>query len=71
MDIPVSKEWDDQEDKDGIRPERITVYLYANEKKMAEMELTAENEWKGVFEDLYRYEDGERMLCALKLLKRL
>lgn len=51
IDIPVSKTWVDMDDKDGIRPEEITVELLANGESTDKMlTLSAANKWAGVFE---------------------
>ena len=39
MDIPVTKTWDDAEDRDGLRPETITLTLYADKDTEDEAEL--------------------------------
>ena len=31
--VTVTKKWDDENDKDGIRPKSIRVQLYANDQK--------------------------------------
>ena len=58
--IPVSKVWKDTEDKDGIRPDSITVKLLANgEETGLVMKLTAEYNWEGLFAELPVYENGK------------
>ncbi|MBU5595497.1 Cna B-type domain-containing protein [Amphibacillus sp. MSJ-3] len=57
--INVVKTWDDQNDKDGIRPDSITVILLANgEKTDLELVLTAANNWQGDFTDLDTHQSG-------------
>ena len=52
--IPVVKEWKDADNQDGIRPTSIEVALLANGKStdVANLVLTAENNWQGEFTDL-------------------
>ena len=57
--ITVTKRWIDGYDHDGIRPGSVTIYLYANDVKVAQLKLTAKNNWTGVFEDLHIYENGK------------
>ena len=61
-DIEVSKTWDDADDQDGKRPEKITVVLNKTvgeeTEKVDEVEITARKEWKYTFKDLPKY-DGE------------
>ncbi len=64
--IPITKTWVDGSNQDNTRPDSITVELYANGEKVAELVLTAPEDdpdadvWEGVFEDLPKYdENGE------------
>ena len=50
--IAVSKVWDDEGDKDGIRPSSVTVHLFNGENEIDSMTLSADNDWTGVFENL-------------------
>ena len=60
--VTVNKVWDDADDQDGIRPEEITVKLYANgEETDKELKLTEENGWTGMFDDLDKYKAGEEI----------
>ena len=65
--LQVVKAWDDGADKDGIRPETVTVRLYANgEKTDLTLELNAEGKWTGAFENLPVYEEGEEIRYTVK-----
>lgn len=44
-DITIQKIWDDEDDKDKIRPESITVELYANEEVYETITLTGQDRW--------------------------
>lgn len=63
--VPVAKEWEDNEDEFGNRPDSIDVSLYAYDAEEYEetgetenrvlidtMTLTAEDDWQGTFEDV-------------------
>ena len=43
--ISGSKTWDDDSNRDGIRPASITVDLYAGDLKVQSTTVTAENSW--------------------------
>jgi hypothetical protein len=60
MDISVVKEWKDDDNKDKIRPESITVQLCINGDPIEDqiLVLSALNNWNGSFKDLPVYEDG-------------
>lgn len=65
--IKVTKVWDDADDQDGIRPEKITVNLLANGEIVASAELKATlrtiftGDWTATFTDLDKYENGEEI----------
>ena len=56
--ISGKKTWNDTDDQDGLRPDRITVNLLANGVKTAEKEVTAADGWKYSFTDLPKYAAG-------------
>lgn len=58
--VPVSKVWDDGDDKDGIRPASVTVHLLADgEDTGITLELSAANGWKGSFANFDMNEGGK------------
>ena len=58
--LSVTKQWDDQEDKDGLRPKSVKVQLYADGKKAGEVvELSADNKWTYTFTDLVENANGK------------
>ena len=42
IDVKVTKEWDDTNDQDGIRPNEVTINLLANGEKVDEVTLTVD-----------------------------
>lgn len=51
--VSVEKAWSDNENKEGFRPEGVTVHLLADGVDTGEsVELNAGNEWKHTFEEL-------------------
>ena len=62
LDIPVTKSWQDKNDADGIRPDSITVKLYAGGKDTGkELVLDQGNNWTDSFDDLDEYADGVKI----------
>ena len=62
MSVSVVKSWQDDNDKDGIRPDEITVKLYADgEDTGEELELSAADNWTGTFKELDEYNAGEKV----------
>ena len=58
-DISVTKVWEDNNNKAGVRPASIQVQLYADETPQgAPVELNEENSWKYTWKDLDKYADG-------------
>ncbi len=50
--VTVNKEWADSEDQDGIRPDEVTVHLYANGEKIETAKLNEKNGWSYTFKNL-------------------
>ena len=66
IDIDVVGEWDDEDDEDGLRPESVTVTLYANGKETGRMlTLSEENDWCGTFDELAVYADSVRQSYSI------
>ena len=62
VEISGSKDWDDEDDQDGIRPDSIQIQLYANGVKSgAPKTVTAgdDDSWSWSFTDLPRFEAGK------------
>ena len=65
--VTVTKKWDDENDKDGIRPKSIHVQLYANDQKVGqEVELSAENKWTHTFADLDEKANGNTITYTVR-----
>ena len=59
--IEGSKSWNDKDNQDGKRPEKIIVNLLANGEKVDTQVVTADNDWKYSFKDLPVYKDGQKL----------
>ncbi len=58
--VKVTKEWEDEDDKDELRPDSISVQLLANGEASGDpVELTADEDWTYTWEDLQGYEEGK------------
>ncbi len=61
-DVEVEKIWDDANDMDGLRPNKILVQLYKNGIAYKDViELNRDNNWKYKWEALPKYEDDKRI----------
>ena len=57
IDIPVTKTWNDSNDKDGNRPDSITARLYADGVEVDSHVLTAAENWRFTFVEKPRYRE--------------
>lgn len=69
VDIAGVKTWNDNDNQDGLRPERITIRLHKTvDGKTTEIKnaaVTAANNWKWHFVDLPKYEDGKEIMYTI------
>ena len=63
--VAVKKVWDDKENKDGLRPSKITVRLLADGQEVAVKEITATDNWQASFTDLPVYKDGKKIVYTI------
>ena len=65
--VSVSKSWQDNENKDGIRPDSVTVQLYADGKVVEgkTVTLTGETQWTGTFTGLPKYDAGREIVYSV------
>ena len=62
-DVEVEKEWEDNNDQYKIRPEQVTVHLYANGVKTEkQLNLNAATEWYGAFEELDEKDENGKII---------
>ncbi len=65
--IDVLKRWMDNDDEAGLRPESITIRLFADNVDTGKMlVLTEDVDWAGTFSDLDEYKDGEKIVYTVK-----
>ena len=65
--IEVSKVWNDSNDQDGYRPEKIEINLLANGKVKTTVEVKADEQgnWSYTFEDLPKFENGKEIVYTV------
>ncbi|MDK1726905.1 Cna B-type domain-containing protein [Dellaglioa algida] len=67
--IQVTKKWDDQNNQDGVRPDKVWVQLYANGKTQGEVvELSEANHWIHRWTDLNEKSKGLKNSYSVKEL---
>ena len=64
--VKVFKMWDDDSDHDGLRPERVTVHLLADDSDTGRtLILNEENGWYGSFDDLHKMKSGKEIIYSV------
>ena len=63
--INVNKNWQDNDNQDGKRPEKITVELYRNNENepVKTAVVDASNNWKYVFSNLPKYDENKNEIA--------
>ena len=65
--LTVTKYWDDENNKDGIRPKTIKVQLYANGQKSGDVvELSEANKWTYTFSNLPENSKGKAISYTVR-----
>ena len=59
--VTVTKVWDDDDDERGLRPDSVTINLYANGEFFDSIELSEENNWTYTFEYLSVYDENGKI----------
>ena len=69
IDVSGVKTWDDKGNQDGIRPESISISLYAGEGEAKELmgvkEVTADDGWAWTFSEIPKYLDGKEIVHTI------
>ena len=65
VEIPVTKVWKDNDNQDGVRPDKVTVRLLADGTEVAVKEITATDNWQASFTDLPVYKEGKKITYAI------
>lgn len=61
VDVNVTKQWYDGNDRDGLRPTSVTVKLFCDGNDTGRtLTLSAANNWNGVFRELREYNNGQK-----------
>lgn len=63
--VEGSKTWNDNNNQDGIRPDSITVRLFADGKEVTSKEVTANDNWSWSFTDLDKYNSGKEIVYKI------
>ena len=63
----VVKTWEDNNNQSGVRPDKVTVELLADGVETGKtLVLSEENSWKGSFDNLNQFKDGQKIVYTVK-----
>lgn len=62
VDVTIVKKWDDDNDRDGMRPESVGVVLNGSDGKLYTGTLSTENGYTCVFQSVPKYHDGGTLI---------
>ncbi len=65
VEVSGSKTWVDENNQDGIRPESITIRLYADGVEVVSKVVTAADNWNWTFTGLDKYKDGKEIVYTI------
>ncbi len=57
--ITITKTWDDMDDISEIRPDSITVYIYADSEEYKTITISKDDNWVKTISDLPKYNNGK------------
>lgn len=66
IDISGKKIWMDDNDKAGIRPEKINIILYADGREIERKTVDKDSGWKYEFKDLDKYRNGKEIVYTIE-----
>ena len=66
IEVNGKKVWSDNNNQDGIRPNEITIRLYADGKEVASTKVTSKNNWAYEFTNLDKYANGKEIKYTVK-----
>ena len=64
VEVSGHKIWRDASNQ-SLRPDCITIRLLANERAVAKVVVTAEDDWQWTFTDLPKYENGKQIVYSI------
>lgn len=62
VNVTIVKKWDDDNDRDGMRPESVDVVLNGSDGKLYTGTLSTENGYTCVFQSVPKYHDGGTLI---------
>ena len=66
INIHIVKNWNDKDNKYGLRPAYILVDIYANENLLETIKISEEDNWEALVEGLDKYSEGEEIIYSVR-----
>lgn len=69
VDVTMTKVWEDDDNRDGVRPESVDIQLYANGESYGDIVTVEANDkgvWTYTWDGLYANENGEPIVYTVK-----
>ncbi|MDY2959823.1 MAG: Cna B-type domain-containing protein, partial [Hornefia sp.] len=63
--VEGKKIWDDKEDQDGKRPDKVTINLLADGQEVKETVATKDDNWAYSFKNLPKYKNGKEIVYTV------
>jgi|GEM_PF-2998930 len=57
----ITVEWVDDDDKDGKRPDEVTITIYADGEEVTTITVSSSDNWKDTVTNLPKYKDGKEI----------
>jgi len=67
--INITKEWNDNDNQDGIRPENVTVEVLANGERYDVVVINSTDDWKITIKDLPEFIDGQKVVYTVREIR--
>ncbi|WP_298518375.1 Cna B-type domain-containing protein, partial [uncultured Methanobrevibacter sp.] len=64
--VTVNKKWNDSDNQDGVRPESVTIELFANGEYVGQIILSEANDWTYTFENLDVNDQGKAIKYTIQ-----
>ena len=66
VNLKITKQWDDEDNQDKLRPDTIQIALYADEKILQNIEITEQEQWTKTINDLDKYRNGQEIAYEIQ-----
>ena len=67
INVEVTKNWDDNDNQDGLRPKEITIKLFADGEELKDKAqvVTSKDKWSYTFKNLPKFKNGQEIVYTV------